>query len=88
VKLYKFRPSDPFSPRRELQESFQCSYSSISLRRPRLGLGEIQSRLGEIGSPKRGREETWLVSRAKTRPGEEFCGFERTRVSVRRDGLA
>ena len=65
VKLCKFHPSDSFSPRRELQESIQCLDSSNSLRRPRLGLGEIQSRLGEIGSPKRGRgsslgEQAWL----------------------------
>jgi len=60
AKLCKFHPSDSFSPKPELQESIQCSYSSNSLRRPRLGLGKIQSRLGEIGSPKRGREETWM----------------------------
>ncbi|QCE06471.1 hypothetical protein DEO72_LG9g1483 [Vigna unguiculata] len=54
AKLCEFRPSDSFSPRRELQESIQCSYSSNSLRRLGLGLSEIQSRLGEIGSPRQG----------------------------------
>ncbi|QCE04978.1 hypothetical protein DEO72_LG8g3020 [Vigna unguiculata] len=39
AKLYKFRPSDSLLPRRELQE-FKGLGSSISLRRPRLGLSE------------------------------------------------
>jgi len=56
AKLYKFRSSDSFSPRRELQGSIQHSESSNSLKRPRLGLGDILSRLGKIGSPKQGRD--------------------------------
>jgi len=40
VKLYKFRPSDSLSPRRELQEFIQGLGSRDSLNRPRLGLSE------------------------------------------------
>jgi len=53
-----------------------------------MGLSDLVSRSGERHSPKRGREETWIVLSAKPRPSEEFGGFERTRVSLRRDGLA
>jgi len=70
AKLCKFRPSDPFSPRRELQESTQRAKSSISLRRPRWGLGETQSRLGESDSPKRDHDESWYHFSAISRPGE------------------
>jgi len=52
-----FAQATPFSPRRELQEFIQGLGSSNSLKRPRLGLSETQSRSGESGSPKRGREE-------------------------------
>jgi len=53
-----------------------------------MGLSDLVSRSGERQSPKRGREETWIVLSVKPRSGEEFCGFERTRVSPGRDGLA
>ncbi|QCD99719.1 hypothetical protein DEO72_LG7g1004 [Vigna unguiculata] len=74
AKLYKFHPSDSFSPRREFQESIQCSYSSNSLKRPRLGLGKIQSRLGEIGSPKRGLAQARRARLSEmTRLNEHDC---------------
>ncbi|QCD94494.1 hypothetical protein DEO72_LG5g2578 [Vigna unguiculata] len=55
AKLCKFRPSDSFSPKRELQGFIQGLGSSNSLRRPRLELSEIASmtRSGEKSSPKR-----------------------------------
>ncbi|QCE04549.1 hypothetical protein DEO72_LG8g2585 [Vigna unguiculata] len=62
AKLYKFRPSDSFSPRRELQEFIQGLGSSNSLRQSRLRLSETQSRSGENGSPKR----------VPMKPGEKF----------------
>jgi len=53
-----------------------------------MGLSDLVSRSGDKHSPKRGHEETMIVLSAKPRPSEEFCGFERTRVSLKRDGLA
>ena len=81
-------PSDSISPKLELQSLVFGSGSRYSPRRPWVGLSDLVSRLGERHSPKQGREETWIVLSVKPRPGKEFCGFERTRVSLRRDGLA
>ena len=77
AKLYKFRQSDSFSPRRELQEFIQGLGSSIWLRRPRFGLSETKSRSVESGSPKRGREKCYVWLSANPRPSEEIWVFER-----------
>jgi len=36
-------------------------------------LSDRYARLGENGSPKRGRDETWCVSLLNPRPSEELC---------------
>jgi len=88
ISTGKSRPSDSISPKRELQSLIFGSGARYSPRRPWMGLSDLVSHSGERHSPKRGREETWIVLSAKPHPGEEFCGFKRTRVSLRRDGLA
>ena len=60
MKLCKFRPSESISPKRELQTSFLVFGSRCSLKRPVLGLSDKYSRLGENGSPKRGRDEACM----------------------------
>jgi len=60
---------------------------SVSLRRSGWVLSDIGSCSGEWGPPKRDSEGVAHVERDFSfRRG--FCGFERTRVSPRRDGLA
>jgi len=78
AKLCKFRPSDPFSPRRELQESTQRLESSISLRRPRRGLG----------APKRDHEENLYHFERDISPRREVLSFERWTLSPRWEWLA
>jgi len=87
AKLCKFRPSNPFSPKRELQGLVLGEGSLISPRRPSIRVERPASRSGERRSPKRGCDEVACVERDfSSRRG--VYGFGRTRVSPRRDGLA
>ncbi|QCD96424.1 hypothetical protein DEO72_LG6g1127 [Vigna unguiculata] len=56
-KLCKSRPGDSISSKRELHNLLSGFGSRCSLRRPGWGLSDRRSRLGENGSPKRGRDE-------------------------------
>jgi len=46
--------------------------AQATLRRPGWGLSDRFSRLGENGSPKRGRDETCTILSVTSRPGEKF----------------
>jgi len=59
AKLCKFRPSDPFSPRRELQGLVLGAGSPISPRRPSIRVKRPASRSGESCS--RGCDEVARV---------------------------
>jgi len=54
---YNFRPSESISPKRELKSLILGLGSRFSPRRLVSGLSDQYSRLGERGSPKRGRDE-------------------------------
>ena len=56
-KLCKSRPSEVISSKRELQNLVFGSASRFSPRRMVPGLSDGHSRLGDSGSPKRGRKE-------------------------------
>jgi len=88
AKLCDFRPSDPFSPRRELQGSLLHSELSISLRQPRWSLGDTQSHLGEIGSPKRDHEEDFYHFEREISLRRKVLSSERWTLSLRREWLA
>ena len=55
-ELCKSRPSESISPKRELQNLGSVLESRCSLKRPVLKLSDRDSRLGENGSPKQGRD--------------------------------
>jgi len=75
------------SPRRDWQRCIHYCHSSVSLRRREWVLSDKDSRLVEWGSLKRDSEGVARVERDfSSRRG--FCGFERTRVSPKRDDLA
>jgi len=63
AKFCKFRPSDPFSPRRELQGLVLGAGSPISPRRPSIRVERPVSHSGERRSPKRGCDEVARVER-------------------------
>jgi len=56
-KLCKSRSGESISSKRELQNLISGFGSRCSLRRPGCNLSDRHSRLGENGSPKRGRDE-------------------------------
>ena len=58
-KLCKSRPSEVISSKRELQNLVFSSASRFLSRRMVPGLSDGYSRLGESGSPKRGRKEVY-----------------------------
>ncbi|QCD89603.1 hypothetical protein DEO72_LG4g549 [Vigna unguiculata] len=58
------------SPKRELQNLVSVLGSCCSLRRPVLELSDRDSRLGESGSPKRGRDGNLYHFSSNPHPGE------------------
>jgi len=58
-KLFKSRPSEFISSKRELQHLIFGYVLRFSPRRMGFGLGDGHSRLGESGSPKRDRKEVY-----------------------------
>ncbi|QCD96100.1 hypothetical protein DEO72_LG6g802 [Vigna unguiculata] len=93
LKPCKSRPSDAISPKRELQSLVFGPGSRYLPKRPWMGLSDLVSRSSERHSPKRGREETWIVLSAKPRPSEEFAQarlnwvFGREMISPKRDNV-
>jgi len=63
AKLCRFRPSDSFSPRRELHGFVLGVGSPIPPRRPSIRVERLASRSGERHSPKRGCDEVARVER-------------------------